>query len=395
MFRRTAAATPSWALVTATLAIIGAALALLGVFGGASLPERAGPPAEDVAVERTVLTPGVIELTLRNTGPDPVRLAQVFVNDSYVAFDGADAPIGRLASETVRLDVPWQPGQPYLVSMLTSTGAVIEHEVPVAVATPPPGAGFVGLMVLLGVYVGVIPVLLGMLVLPALRRASGTTVRVLLAVTVGLLAFLAIDAVVEGIELAGGSSGAFGGASLVLLGAGAAFLALTGVDRFLRARDDGPATGAALALMIAIGIGLHNLGEGLAIGAAYAVGELALGTALVVGFAVHNTTEGLAVVAPLVDARPSLWRLVGLGLLAGAPAVLGTLVGATADNAELSALLLGVGAGAVAQVVLQILPALRIPGRGDGAARLLDAPAIAGVLTGMALMYATGLLVTG
>ncbi|MHA6781187.1 ZIP family metal transporter [Pseudonocardia saturnea] len=390
MFKRMTTAAPAWLLTAVTVLVIGTVLALLGVFGGASLPERTGPPVEELAVERTVLTPGVIELTLRNTGPDPVQLAQVFVNDVYVGFSGAEEPIGRLATETVRLDEPWQPGQPYLVSMLTSSGAVIEHPIDVAVETPGPSGGFFGLMVLLGVYVGVIPVLLGMLVLPALRRASGTTVRILLAVTVGLLVFLAVDAVVEGIELAGTSSGAFGGPALVLLGAGAAFLVLTAVDRWLRARQDGAAiSGATLALMIAIGIGLHNLGEGLAIGASFAVGELALGTALVVGFAVHNTTEGLAVVAPLVDRRPSLPALLGLGLIAGAPAVLGTLIGATADNAEFSALLLGVGAGAIAQVVLQILPGLR-----DKATRLIDAPAIVGVIAGAALMYATGLLVT-
>ncbi|MDN5934128.1 MAG: hypothetical protein L0I24_24155, partial [Pseudonocardia sp.] len=211
MFKRMTTAAPSWLLTAVTVLVIGTVLALLGVFGGASLPERAGPPVEELAVEHAVLTPGVIELTLRNTGPDPVQLAQVFVNDVYVGFTGAEEPIGRLATETVRLDVPWQPGQPYLVSMLTSTGAVLEHEIAAAVETPGPGGGFFGLMVLLGVYVGVIPVLLGMLVLPALRRASGTTVRILLAVTVGLLVFLAIDAVVEGIELAEASSGAFGG----------------------------------------------------------------------------------------------------------------------------------------------------------------------------------------
>ena len=69
--------------------------------------------------------------------------------------------------------------------------------------------------------------------------------------------------------------------------------------------------------MIAIGIGLHNLGEGLAIGSAYAIGELALGAFLVVGFAIHNTTEGFAIVAPLTRERPSLGRLLLLGVIAG------------------------------------------------------------------------------
>jgi ZIP family zinc transporter len=230
-----------------------------------------------------------------------VQLAQVFVNDTYVDFAGGDEPIGRMDSATVQLRYPWATGQPYVVGLLTSTGLVIEHEIPAAVATPAPDARFFGVMTLLGIYVGVIPVLLGMLLLPVLRRAGGPVVRLLLAVTVGLLVFLAVDAAIEGGTLAGAAPSAFGGPLLVLLGAAVAFLALTGVDRALSKRASAGATGQRggfrLACMIAIGIGLHNLGEGLAIGSAYAVGELALGAALVVGFAVHNTT-GAGAAAP-------------------------------------------------------------------------------------------------
>jgi hypothetical protein len=346
------------------LAIIASVLVGLAVFGGASLPDRAGPPVEELAVERTVLTPGSIDVVVRNTGPDPVQVAQVFVNDTYVDFTGADGPIGRLDTETLRLSYPWISGQPYTVSMLTSTGLVIEHQIPAAIATPAPSAGFFGLMTLLGIYVGVIPVLLGMLVLPVLRRVGGGVVRLLLAITVGLLVFLALDAGLEGVAIAEASGTAFGGPLLVFLGAGLAFLVLTAVDRAFAGRGtEGPSTerpGALrLATMIAIGIGLHNLGEGLAIGSAYAIGELALGTALVVGFAVHNTTEGLAIVAPLTEDRRPLWVLGALGLVAGAPAILGAVIGATVDNGALAALLLGIGAGAVIQVVLQILRTLR------------------------------------
>jgi ZIP family zinc transporter len=387
--------TPLWVLVIAVLTVIAGALTALAVFGGSSLPERAGPPVEKLTVERTVLAPGAIELVVRNTGPDPVAVAQVVVNDTFVDFTGAGEPIGRLGSATLQLRYPWQTGQPYTVALLTSTGLVIEHTIPAAVATPSAGAGFLGLMTLLGVYVGVVPVLLGMLVLPVLRRVGRGVVRILLALTVGLLVFLAVDAALEGFDLATRSGGAFGGPVLVLLGAGLAFLALTAVDRMLArpAADTGgaPARAMRLATLVATGIGLHNLGEGLAIGSAYTVGELALGTALVVGFAVHNTTEGLAIVAPLTDQRPSVWTLGGLGLLAGAPAILGAVVGASVDNAALSALLFGVGVGAIAQVVTQIVPALR--DRAGG--RLLDPAVIGGLAAGALVMYATGLLVAG
>jgi zinc transporter ZupT len=380
---------PLWALVPLVVAVIAIGLAALATLGGESLPKRAGPPVETLAVERTVFHPGTIEIVVRNTGPDPVTVAQVVVNDVLVDFDGGAKPIGRLDSDTLVLRSPWISGQPYRVSMMTSTGLVIEHEIPVAVATPTGGAGLLGPMALLGAYIGVVPVLLGMLVLPVLRRVGRGVVRALLAVTVGLLLFLAADALLEGFALAERSGGAFGGRVVVLLGAALAFLALTAVDRRLGGGPGRDNAGSRLAAMIAVGIGLHNLGEGLVVGSAYAVGELALGAALLVGFAVHNTTEGLAIVAPLVDRRVSPWVLLGLGLVAGAPAILGAALGATIYNAAVSALLFGVGAGAVTQVVVQVLPALRDKASG----RLLDLGMLGGLGAGIVVMYATGLLV--
>ena len=384
---------PLWALASAATLVVAAVLGALALLGGSSLPERNGPAIEQVAVERTVLRPSVIELTVRNTGPDPVQIAQVSVNDVYVDVGGGQAPIGRLGTVTLVLDYPWQTGQPYLVTMLTSTGVTIEHNIPVAVTTPTPNRGVLGLMALLGLYVGVIPVLLGMLVLPVLRGARPTAVQALLALTVGLLLFLALDGGIEALELGSRSGGAFGGPALVVLGAGLAFLTLTLVDRVLRGQRQQAkvrgAQGLQLSVMISVGIGLHNLGEGLAIGSAYAVGELALGAFLVVGFALHNTTEGIAIVAPLADKRASWLQLAGLGLVAGGPAVVGTMVGAVVINAELSALLLGVGVGAIAQVIVQIAPALRAR-----SGQLLNPASIGGITTGILIMYFTGLLVT-
>jgi zinc transporter ZupT len=380
---------PGWALALGAAALIALGLGAIALLGGDTLPERPGPPLEELAVERTELRHNEIALTLRNTGPDPVRIGQVFVNDQYVDFAGGEEPIGRLGSETLVLTFPWQEGQPYLVSLVTETGAVIEHEIPVAVETPQGDGDLVALMVLLGLYVGVIPVALGMLMLPAMRSFRARWIRLVLAVTIGLLAFLGVDATVEGLELAGAAGGAFGGVELVALGALLAFLALSGVDAWVRSRGGGGAQGMRLALIIAIGIGLHNLGEGIAIGAAYAVGELALGAALVLGFAIHNTTEGFAIVAPLVRERPSLARLVALGLIAGAPAIGGALLGVNVTNPELAALLFGVGVGAIAQVIVQLLPALRGP---DG--RWLDAGTATAVGAGALAFYLTGLLIS-
>jgi zinc transporter, ZIP family len=365
--------------------------------------DRIGVPQEKLAVERTVLKPGEIQLHVRNDGADPVQVKQVVVNDAFAGFHQSKDEIGRLGGSEIDVEYPWIEGQNYDVQLVTETGATIDHTIEAAVETPDAGLNFYGLMALIGIYVGVIPVAIGMLWLPWLRGVDARWIRFLLAFTVGLLGFLGVEALLEGTELAGQGAQALGGAALVWLGAAGAFLALAGVDAWLRGRrqtgagDRARGTGAAVAaagyraaFLVALGIGLHNLGEGLAIGSAYAVGSLALGATLVVGFALHNTTEGLAIVAPVAQEQQArLRRLALLGLLAGAPAVLGAWIGASAFNPSLAALMFGIGAGAIAQVVVQIAPAIR-----DGTGRLLHPLAVAGALTGLTVMYLTGLMVS-
>jgi zinc transporter, ZIP family len=392
---------PAWALGAIPLALIAVAIGTFALLGGPGLGERTGPPVEEVAVERTVLRPGEIELTLRNDGPDPVEVAQVAVNDAYAPFTTSDGrEIDRLGSTTLSVAYPWVEGEAYEIFVLTSTGGTIDAAIAVATETPDADLGFFGLMALLGIYVGVIPVSLGMLWLPFVRRIDPRWIQVLIAFTVGLLAFLAIDAAIEGLEIAAEAPSVFGGAELVFAGALVAYLALAGIDAHLsgrgeRARGGGAGLGGYLALLVAIGIGLHNLGEGLAIGSAYASGALALGAFLVIGFAIHNTTEGLAIVAPLREeeegsaGRPSLSRLVALGLIAGAPAILGAWIGAAAFNPSLAALLFGVGVGAIAGVIVQLVPAMR-----DDSGRALHPAAVGGMLAGIALLYLTGLLIS-
>jgi ZIP family zinc transporter len=230
--------------------------------------------------------------------------------------------------------------------------------------------------------------------MPAIRRLSDDWVKLFMAVTIGLLGFLVVDGGLEGLEIGGESSGAFGGIELFFLGAAAAYLVLTAIDRRLRAgieRQREAGAGAfRLSLMVAIGIGLHNMGEGLAIGSAYAIGSLALGAFLVIGFAIHNTTEGFAIVAPLARAeRPGIWRLLLLGLIAGGPAILGAVIGAGAYNQELATLLIGVGVGAIVQVILQLVPTIR-----DGRGQALYPLTVAGLLLGAGILYATSLLVS-
>ncbi|MGI8461102.1 MAG: ZIP family metal transporter [Solirubrobacterales bacterium] len=386
---------PVWLLAALPLAIIIAAIAGFAALGGPGLGERVGPPVEELAVERTVLRPGEIELTVRNTGPDPVTVGQVFVADAYVDFQASERELGRLESSSLTLDYPWQEGSPYAITIVTSTGATIDHLIDVAVETPEASASFFGLMALLGIYVGIIPVVLGMLFLPLIRHVRESWVRAVMALTVGLLAFLAIDGSLEGAEIAATGSGAFGGVELLIAGAAIAYLALTGLDRWLAGRRvkaaDAGASALRLSLMVAVGIGLHNLGEGLAIGSAYSLGALALGAFLVVGFAIQNTTEGLAIVAPLAESkrRPSALRLIALGLIAGFPAILGALIGASAYNAELATFLFGIGVGAIIQVIVQLTPSIR-----DVSGRALNPQSVSWIVAGMAVLYVTGLLVT-
>jgi zinc transporter ZupT len=388
---------PAWLVGLAPLVVLAVAIGLFVLLDAPGL-DRIGAPQEELAVERTVLKPDEIELHVRNDGADPVQVRQVIVNDAFAAFSQSDDEIGRLGGSEIDVDYPWIEGENYDVTLLTATGATIDHTIEAAVETPDAGLDFYGLMALIGIYVGVIPVAIGMLWLPWIRGIDRRWIGFLLAFTVGLLGFLGVEALLEGTEIAGTGAESFGGAALVWLGAAGAFLALAGVDAWLRGRRgtaDGEggrvaAAGYRAAFLVALGIGLHNLGEGLAIGSAYAVGSLALGATLVVGFALHNTTEGLAIVAPVAQERQaSVRRLALLGLLAGAPAVLGAWIGASAYNPSLAALMFGVGAGAIAQVVVQIAPAIR-----DGAGRLLHPLAVGGLLTGLAVMYVTGLMVS-
>lgn len=375
-----------WLVPAALIAV------LVGVFVAldpiASL--RDVPPVEEIEIERAVLNEGEIELHLRNDGPDEVTIAQVLVNDAYRNYTIGDRALGRLQTTTMRIPYPWDDGLPLEIALITSTGATIGHEIEVATLTPDADAGTYGVYALLGLYIGVIPVAVGLLWFPSLRRASAQWLGFFLAFTVGLLAFLLVDTVAEGIELAGETAAALDGVGLFAIGALIAVIGLTWLQGSLDRRREASAASAGLALayLIAAGIGLHNMGEGLAVGSALAAGEIALGTFLVVGFALHNTTEGLAIVAPLgrTEKRPSLWHFVALGAVAGVPTIAGAWLGGFAFVPAFASVAFGVAAGAIAQVVWQIARSMpRTAGLSSGAGTI-------GFVAGLVFMYSTGLL---
>jgi zinc transporter ZupT len=353
------------------------------------------PPIERLKIERATLASDGIHLAVMNDGPDAVTIAQVTVDDAYWAFTSESSILRHLGRTSVHIPYPWVAGEAHLVKILTSTGTVFEHEIPVAVETPKLTASHLGAFALIGLYVGVLPVALGLCWFPVLARLQRTGLDVLLAVTIGLLAFLFVDAVHEGFDGASELAGAFQGTALFVGAAAAAYLLLEVTGQWLRQararrREAAPSAGSVLAMLIAIGIGLHNFGEGLAIGAAFALGEAALGTLLIVGFTLHNTTEGLAILAPIARERPSLWLLVKLGLIGGVPTIAGAWIGGFVYSRVIAVLCLGLGAGAIAQVVYQLS---RQIGRGPAVERFATAPVLLGLFAGFTVMYATGMLV--
>jgi len=384
---------PTWVTGLVPLVAI-AALVLVFLVVNPIASLRQVPPVEAIAFERTVFLEDGIELQLRNDGPDPVQIAQVLVNDAYWDFSATDPNLGRLETSDLRIPYPWEEGMPVHIALITSTGVTIEHEIEVAALTPEPDASTLGIYALLGLYIGVIPVAIGLMWFPSLRRADKRWLNFFLALTLGLLVFLLIDTVAEGLELSAATPATLNGLSLFALGSLGAVLGLMALEVKLNDRRHGAQPGSmtfgglTLAYLIAGGIGLHNMGEGLAVGAALATGETALGTFLVLGFALHNTTEGLAIVAPLGRAdeqRPSLRHFAALGAIAGVPAILGAWLGGFAYSPAWAALAFGIAAGAIAQVLWQIGRAMS---KDKGLTSKLGP---AGFIAGFMIMYVTGL----
>ncbi|HET7010347.1 MAG TPA: hypothetical protein VFI11_06195 [Anaerolineales bacterium] len=390
---------PFWLSALLPLAALGLMLALFA-FGDPLAPFKAHlPPIESLTVERVRVTPQGFELSLVNGGPDPVTVAQVMVDDAYWNFSIDPWPtIPRLGRATVLIEYPWVEAEPNVIRLVTSTGLTFDAEVPLAVETPRPGWNEFVRYGLVGVYVGIVPVALGLMWYPAMRRLGRKGLGAVLALTLGLLVFLLVDTILEGLEVAAELPGVFQGVALVLFAALLTWLVLLAVAP--RRGEEGAPRGVVLAVMIALGIGLHNLGEGMAIGAAFALGKAALGSFLVLGFTLHNITEGVGIAAPLTPVggnqeaapAPKFGTFVALALLAGAPAILGTWIGGFAFSPILAALFLGIGAGAIWQVIVEVGRLLVGYAKADGTSAATWAN-VGGFALGLAIMYATALLV--
>ena len=385
--------TIGWRLWALGPVLLLAAVVGLFVSSGSSLVDLIGhnpPPADEVDIRRVELRQGEVRIHVTNPQSDAVTVALVTVDDAIVPFT-TEGPrkVKRLRSTTIVVHYNWVRDEPLSVGVTSSTGIQTTKEIAAAVETPRATAqGFLGYGII-GFLVGVLPIALGLLWLPSLRRVGANWLAAFMALTAGLLSFLGVEALAEAFDRQAVLPAGLGGAGLVLLGVAVSYLGMTFLSKSLRGR--GTETGGlTLALLVATGIGVHNLGEGLAIGGSFAASELQLGTFLIVGFMIHNVTEGLGIAAPIAEGNdlPRLSRLTLLALVAGAPAIAGAWIGGYVSSDVLGVLFFAAAAGAALQVVVEVsrFVARRAPGG------LGSGYAVGGFLTGIVVMYATGLL---
>ena len=373
-------------------------LLIVYIFGPGSDVLDLGVPLPEITMEKVDFVDSEIQVTVRNTGPIPVEIAMADINDRIQpAAVEPDRFLERYETALVRIPFAWNEAEPYRIGLTIEDGTRFEKEIEAAAPALEPSLELVGFFALIGTYVGIIPVMIGLLWLPFIKRISKNKYHFFLALTVGLLLFLAIDSIEEALDVSEENlAGSFNGALLVATVIVLSFLGLyySGEKLIRRAASSRLSKPVAIALMISIGIGLHNFGEGLAIGAAVGLGSIAFSTFLIVGFALHNTTEGIAIAAPMsrgkgLVGKALIGKLVALGLIAGSPAIFGAWVGGFVYSPFASVVFLSIGAGAIFQVIITILRWMRE----EGDKNLSSAAVVSGLAVGMLVMYLTSILV--
>jgi zinc transporter ZupT len=409
--------------------VIGAMIILLLNSPGI-LFQNSVKPLPKISIEKVEFSDGGIVAFIRNTGPSNTTIAQADVNDRiHPAAIEPSRILTRLADAKVIIPFVWNIGEPYKIGITTDDGTRFEKTVDSAAPAPRPTVGQASTFAIIGTYVGVIPVMMGLIWYPFIRRLSPNKYNFFLSLTAGLLVFLGIDALLESNEIAVNAlAPAFNAQILIIMVAIVSLITLLYVSQRLIQRASkrskpeieyksgysshsepdselsdirSSSTSSqqqllikpiAISMMIAIGIGLHNFGEGLAIGAAVLLGEVALSSFLILGFTLHNTTEGLAIVAPMAKSRRiPVTKLMIMGLIAGGPTIIGAWVGGFLYSPIATVIFLSIGAGAIFQVVYSIAAWMY---HTNGSRGLLNNHwIIMGFAFGMLIMYLTGLLV--
>ena len=362
------------------------------IFGPGSDLLDLGVPLPEITMEKIEFIDSEIHVTVRNTGPIPVVIAMADVNDRIQsAAIEPDKSLERFETALVRIPFSWNVAEPYTIGLTVDDGTRFEKEIEAAAPSLKSNFELLGFFAIIGTYVGIIPIMIGLLWLPFIKKISKNKYHFFLALTAGLLLFLGIDSVEEALEVSKESlAGIFNGVLLVSTVIVLSFLGLyCSAEKLVKRAESSRMTKpVAIALMIAIGIGLHNFGEGLAIGAAVGLGSIAFSTFLIVGFALHNTTEGIAIAAPMSRGKTTIGKLAGLGMIAGVPAIFGAWVGGFVYSPFTAVVFLSIGAGAIFQVIIAILKWIR-----EDDKQLSSIAVVSGISVGMLIMYLTSILV--
>ena len=366
---------------------------MMYIFGPGGDLLNFGVALPEVTIEKVDFIDSEIQATLRNTGSIPVQVVMADVNDRIQpAAVEPDGFLERYETTLVRIPFEWNESEPYRIGITIDDGTRFEKEIESATFKLEFTPNLAIFFAIIGTYVGIIPVMIGLLWLPFIKKISKQKYHFFLALTAGLLLFLAIDSIEESIEVSNNNlANTFNGTLLVVTVTVLSFLALYYLGNKIVAKADSLnfSKPVAIGLMISIGIGLHNFGEGLAIGAAVGIGSMAFSTFLIVGFALHNTTEGIAIAAPMSRGKLMLGKLAIMGMIAGTPAIFGAWIGGFAYSPFTSVIFLAIGAGAIFQVILVLMKWIQKENNGN----LSNLSVVSGFALGMLVMYITSILV--
>jgi len=377
--------------ISAIVPIVLLAILIVFLLGPASTFLQFGIVLPEISIEKVEFIGNEIQATVRNTGPIDVNVVVADVNDRIQpAAIEPDTHLERFETALVRIPFDWNEGQPYTVGLTIDDGTRFEKQIDAASASLEPNSELFVFLGIIGLLIGVVPIMIGLLWYPFIKKLGKNAFNFFLAFTIGLLLFLGLDAIEEAFEISNTHlASVFNGELLIATVVILSFLGIYGIGNILIKRSEFSklSKGLAISLMVAIGIGLHNLGEGLAVGAAIAFGEVALSTFLIIGFAIHNTTEGLAIAAPLTRTKSVIGKMVGFGLIAGIPAIFGTWIGGFSFSPFFTIIFLSIGAGAIFQVVWTIFKFMK---ESDSFSSI---SIICGIASGLVVMYLTSILI--
>ena len=378
--------------ISAIAPIVLLAILILFLLGPASTFLQFGIVLPEISIEKVEFIENEIQATVRNTGPVGVNVVVADVNDRIQpAAIEPDIHLERFETGLVRIPYDWNEGQPYTIGLTIDDGTRFEKQIDAASASLEPNSELFVFLGIIGLLIGVVPIMIGLLWYPFIKKLGKNAFNFFLAFTIGLLLFLGLDAIEEAFEISDTHlAPVFNGELLIATVVILSFLGLYGIGNLLIKRSEFSklSKGLAISLMVAIGIGLHNLGEGLAVGAAIAFGEVALSTFLIIGFAIHNTTEGLAIAAPLTRTKSVIGKMVGFGLIAGIPAIFGTWIGGFSFSPFFTIIFLSIGAGAIFQVVWSIFKFIK-----EESDSFSSISIICGIALGLVVMYLTSILI--